>query len=47
MDIKAFRSQHPEYDDLTDEGLTKALHSKFYSDIDYQEFARKFSGVPQ
>ena len=44
MNIDEFRAQYPEYNDLSDKELTKSLHSKYYSDLDFDEFAEKFSG---
>lgn len=42
MDIRVFREQHPEYNDLTDHALASRLHQKFYSDMEFPEFAQKF-----
>jgi len=48
MDITAFRQKHPEYNDMDDAALTKALHKKFYSDMSFGEFSQKFaSGAKQ
>lgn len=41
MDIKQIREKFPDYADLSDEQLVKGLHAKFYSDIPYEDFARK------
>lgn len=35
------RAQYPQYNDLSDEQLAQGLHSKFYSDMPYDEFAKK------
>ena len=41
--IAEVRQKYPEYSDLSDEQLLQGLHSKFYSDIPYQEFASNIS----
>ena len=41
MNLKDFRKQYPQYDDMSDEALSTALHKKYYSDMDYQDFAEK------
>jgi hypothetical protein len=41
MNIQEIRQKYPQYSDLSDEQLGKALHSKFYSDMKYEEFASK------
>lgn len=41
MDIREIRQKYPQYDDLSDEDLAKGFHNKFYSDIPYEEFAKK------
>lgn len=41
MDIKTVRQKYPQYGDLSDEQLAKALHGKFYSDMPYDEFSSK------
>lgn len=35
------RQQYPQYGDMSDEQLGKALHKKFYSDIPYADFASR------
>lgn len=45
MNITEFRADHPEYSDISDNDLAKKLHSKFYSDISYDEFSAKFIGA--
>ena len=45
MNITEFRQKNPDYNDLNDEQLTKALHQKFYSDLPFEQFAQKF--MPQ
>lgn len=35
------RQKYPQYGDMSDEQLGKALHQKFYSDISYDDFAAR------
>lgn len=44
MNIVEFRKKNPEYDDLSDKELSDALHSKYYSDLDKDEFETQFIG---
>lgn len=44
MNIVEFRKNNPEYDDLSDKDLSDALYSKYYSDIEQEEFETKFVG---
>lgn len=44
MDLATFRSQHPVYDDMSDEQLGKALYGKYYSDMPYETFWEKVKG---
>jgi hypothetical protein len=44
MNIVEFRQNNPEYSDLSDQELADALHSKYYSDVDKEEFNSKFLG---
>lgn len=39
--IQEIRQQFPQYNDMSDEDLAKALHQKFYSDMPYDQFATK------
>jgi len=39
--LSEIRQQYPQYQDVPDVQLAKALHSKFYSDIPYAEFTKK------
>lgn len=39
--IKEIRAQYPQYEDMSDEQLAKALHQKFYSDMDFAEFSKR------
>lgn len=42
MNLKEVREKYPgAYDDMSDEQLAKALHSKFYADMPYDDFAQK------
>lgn len=41
MNIKEVRTQYPQYNDLSDEELGKALHAKFYADMPFDQFAAK------
>jgi hypothetical protein len=41
MNIQEIRAQYPQYSDLSDEQLGKALHTKFYADMPYEQFAQK------
>lgn len=48
MDIKEIRAKYPQYDDWSDEQLAKGLHTKFYSDMPFEEFSAKigFTATP-
>lgn len=39
--IQEVRKQYPQYSDMSDEQLAKALHGKYYSDMPYEQFAGK------
>lgn len=41
MNLQEVRSKYPQYADMSDEQLGRALHNKFYSDMPYEEFAAK------
>jgi hypothetical protein len=41
MNIAEIRQKYPQYEDLSDVDLAKGLHSKFYSDMDFNEFSSK------
>lgn len=45
MNITEFRKQYPQYNDLSDEELTKSLHKKYYPDMDYGKFTQEFMGT--
>lgn len=44
MDIQEFRSQYPQYNDISDADLASSLHAKFYSDVPYHDFETAFIG---
>lgn len=39
MTIDEIREKYPQYADMSDEDLARALHQRFYSDMDFGEFA--------
>lgn len=39
--LQEFRTNYPQYDDMSDQALADALHSKFYSDVPKSEFYDK------
>lgn len=39
--LAEIRKQYPQYEDMSDQQLADALHSRFYSDMDRGEFDRK------
>jgi hypothetical protein len=41
MNLSEVRAKYPQYKDLSDEQLARGLHSKFYSDMPYDQFAAK------
>lgn len=41
MNLSQIRQQYPQYQDLSDEQLAGALHTRFYSDMPRDEFNRK------
>jgi hypothetical protein len=41
MDLLQIRQQYPEYSDLSDDQLARGLHSKFYADIAFDDFAKR------
>jgi len=47
MNISEIRAKYPQYSDISDGDLVKALHTKYYSDMPYQDFERKvFAQTP-
>ena len=49
MDLKSFRAQYPQYDNVPDQELVTSLHNKFYSQMPIEDFASKigFTSTPQ
>lgn len=43
--MQEVRQKYPDYADLSDDQLAKALHKKFYSDVPYERFAQSV-GAP-
>lgn len=43
MNIGEFRIDYPEYDHVSDNELSTALHKKFYSDVPFEKFETKFN----
>ena len=41
MDMKEIRQKYPQYSDLSDEQVARGFHSKFYSDMPYDDFSKK------
>ncbi|MEW8389137.1 MAG: hypothetical protein AB2660_16600 [Candidatus Thiodiazotropha sp.] len=41
MNIDEVRTKYPEYDDLSDKQLADAIHKKYYSDLDVEDFYQK------
>src|SRR5262249_32034221 len=41
-----FRKQYPDYNDLDDTTLAKALHGKFYADMPFREFSNRIGFTP-
>jgi len=39
--LSSFRQQYPEYNDTSDKDLADALHSKYYPDLDINEYYQK------
>lgn len=39
--LAEIRSKYPQYEDMSDDELAKAFHSKFYSDMDFGEFSKQ------
>ncbi len=44
--IQEIRSKYPQYDQLSDEELARALHGKFYSDMDFGDFSTRIGLAP-
>ena len=43
--LEQFREQYPQYADMDDETLAKALHKRFYADMSFEEFENRIGGV--
>ena len=39
--IEQLRKQYPQYNDMSDDEFAKAFHKNFYSDLKYDDFAKK------
>lgn len=39
--ISQIRQQYPQYEDMSDDEFAKAFHKKFYSDLEYDDFAKR------
>lgn len=39
--LEKFRAQYPQYKDMSDGDLARALHTKFYSDLSFDDFAAR------
>jgi len=46
MSLKAFRAQHPEYNDVSDRDLADALYKKHYADVPRAEFDKRMGMAP-
>jgi hypothetical protein len=44
--LASFRSQHPQYNDMSDAALADALHAKFYSDIPKAQYLQSLGLAP-
>jgi len=44
--IQEIRSKYPQYNEMSDEDLARALHGKFYSDMDFGDFSEKIGLSP-
>lgn len=44
--IQDIRKQYPQYNDLSDADLAKALHGKFYSDMPFDDFSTRIGLAP-
>ena len=45
MNISEFRTQYPQYDDLSDDQLTVGLHQRYYSDVPREKFSQLFNPI--
>ncbi len=46
MNLQEIRQKYPQYDDLSDEKLLQGFHSKYYSDMSYDDFIAKIGVSP-
>ena len=44
--IQEIRNKYPQYNEMSDEDLARALHGKFYSDMDFGEFSERIGLAP-
>jgi len=44
--IQEIRSKYPQYNEMSDEDLARALHGKFYSDMDFGDFSERIGLTP-
>jgi hypothetical protein len=43
--ISDIRAKYPQYNDLSDQQVLEGFHRKFYSDMDFNDFASRIEGV--
>ena len=46
MDLASFRQRFTQYDEYSDDELTRRMHTAFYSEMDYDEFVSKINPAP-
>lgn len=46
MTLQEIRQQYPQYEDMSDAELARALHSRYYSDMDFGEFSQRVGFQP-
>ena len=44
--IQEIRNKYPQYNEMSDEDLARALHGKFYSDMDFGDFSERIGLAP-
>lgn len=47
LSLKEYKKQFPLYKDIPDEELAKSLHTKFYSEIPFEQFQRSVTSTPE
>lgn len=47
MNIAEFRKKYPQYNKVSDEVLTDKLHKKYYPNMDFTEFSKRFGVAPK